>query len=96
MKKNMVIATIVLSIFLAGSLYANVRMFSSINKLKTESENFHNKIIKMSTSSESDKEKYMQLEKKIQSENTIVTGLQNDIASFALQARICAQHHSTN
>ena len=90
------IATVALSMILSMSLYANIRMLSSINKLKVESRTLHDKITSMSTSEESDKVRFLQLEKEVQSDGAEASKLQNDIASFALQARLCAQHHSTN
>ena len=76
--------------------YANVRMLSSIKRLKVESRTLHDKITNMSTSKESDEARLLQLEKEVQSDGTAASKLQNDIASFALQARLCAQRHSTN
>ncbi len=90
------IAAVALSMILSMSLYANIRMLSSINKLKIESRALHDKISNMSTSRESDKARFLQLEKKSQSDDTAISGLQDDITSFAFQARLCAQHHSIN
>ena len=96
MKNITVILIIVLATALSGSLYANVRLTSVIHMLKNESNVIRNQLNRTKTSSDSDKLRLSQLEQTVQSSNSTIRVLQNDITAFSMQARLCAYPHTIN